>query len=99
MDQEPWRGDAQRLLMFLYAKKGQRSRAIKQYETFRQILAEELDVTPSSETEELIKAIQAGEIHPLPRKLPLLCNFQIFSNKRPYRLANGGLALLAASQN
>ena len=70
-DQEPWRGDAQRLLMFLYAKKGQRSRAIKQYETFRQILAEELDVTPSSETEELIKAIQAGEIRPAAQKAPI----------------------------
>jgi predicted ATPase/DNA-binding SARP family transcriptional activator len=57
---EPWREEAHRQQMMLLAQMGQRSEALVQYENCRRVLAEELGITPSAETEALATAIRAG---------------------------------------
>jgi DNA-binding SARP family transcriptional activator len=59
---DPWRERAQRQLMRQLAFSGQRGAALAQYETCRQILAEELGAKPAPETTALHKRILAGEI-------------------------------------
>ena len=59
---EPWREESHRRLMRLLAESGQRSAALKQYETCREILAMELDVEPSSETVALWEAIRHDDL-------------------------------------
>lgn len=54
---EPWREEAHRHLMRLFALDGQRSAALFQYETCRQALAEELGVEPMAETTALYEQI------------------------------------------
>lgn len=49
-------------LMRLYAVTGNRPQAIHQYETLREILARELDLTPDATSEKLYQQILAGEI-------------------------------------
>ena len=66
---EPLREDIQRLLMTLYARNDQRARALSQYKTCQQILADELGVEPASETVALAEAIRTGAIGP-PEKIP-----------------------------
>ncbi len=56
---EPWREETHRLLMRLLACSGQRALALKQYETCRQILAQELNAEVSVETSALYKEIKA----------------------------------------
>ena len=55
---EPWREEAHRQLMLLLAHDGQRSAALAQFETFRQILEEELGVEPSEETKKVYERIR-----------------------------------------
>jgi DNA-binding SARP family transcriptional activator/predicted ATPase/Tfp pilus assembly protein PilF len=64
----PWRERAHRQKMSLLARTGQRSAALKQYETCRHILAQELDVEPARETSALYERIRAsGSVcHNLP---------------------------------
>lgn len=62
---EGWREEAHRQLMRLLAESGQRSAALTQYETCRQLLAQELGVEPSAATTALYEAIKAGT-HPGP---------------------------------
>lgn len=57
LELEPWREETHRLLMTLYAHSGQIAAAISQYETCYKILADELGVKPSKETEELFANI------------------------------------------
>lgn len=57
---EPLREDVHRLLMTLFAQSGQRARALTQYETCTQILAEELGVEPGEKTTMLFSQIQDG---------------------------------------
>ncbi|MFN2225956.1 MAG: BTAD domain-containing putative transcriptional regulator, partial [Anaerolineae bacterium] len=45
---DPWREEAHRQLMLLLAATGQRSAALAQYETCRQVLAQELGTEPSA---------------------------------------------------
>lgn len=59
---EPWREDAQRSLMRYLGLSGQRGAALKQYEIGRQILADELDVTPAAETTALYEQIRDQEL-------------------------------------
>ncbi len=59
---EPWHEKAHRELMLLLALYGQRSAALRQYETCRSILAVELGVEPDSATEELYEQIKADRI-------------------------------------
>lgn len=61
LDRDPLREDVHRRLMLSLARSGSRSEAIKQYNTFRRILHEELGICPSGETVALAKAIMAGE--------------------------------------
>ncbi|HOU12907.1 MAG TPA: AAA family ATPase, partial [Anaerolineae bacterium] len=56
---DPWREEAHRHKMLLLALNGQRSAALKQYEACRRMLAEELGVTPTAETEALYDRICA----------------------------------------
>ena len=66
---EPWQEAAHRQMMLLLARSGQRDAALAQYETCRQILAEELDVAPTPETTMLYERLKATG-KPLPHNLP-----------------------------
>ena len=59
---EPWREESHQLLMRLLAWDGQIRAALVQYEQCRQLLADELGVEPSPETQALFAQIQAREI-------------------------------------
>jgi DNA-binding SARP family transcriptional activator/predicted ATPase len=59
---EPWREEAHRYLMLLLARDGQRSAALAQFEICRQMLVDELDVEPGTETIALYEQIRAGEL-------------------------------------
>ena len=62
---EPYREEARRALMLALSRSGQRSAALSQYERCRAILAEELGVEPSHETQMLYQRIlSAGEARP-----------------------------------
>ena len=63
---EPWREDAHRQLMLLLARSGQRGAALAQFETCRQVLAEELGVEPGADTVALAEAIKTGRIESEP---------------------------------
>lgn len=66
---DPWREEAHRQLMLALVRSDQRTAAMKQYETCRQVLDEELGVEPSSETTNLYERIRAagsGPRHNLP---------------------------------
>jgi DNA-binding SARP family transcriptional activator len=67
---EPWREEAHRQLMCLLALDGQRSAALAQYEICRRLLADELGVAPTPETEALYGEIRAGALTPAPSKDP-----------------------------
>ncbi|HMQ55873.1 MAG TPA: bacterial transcriptional activator domain-containing protein, partial [Anaerolineae bacterium] len=54
--------EAQRQLMRLLALTGQRSAALVQFESCRQLLAEELGVAPNPETVALHQQIQSGKL-------------------------------------
>jgi len=64
---EPWREEAHRQLMRALALSGQRSAALAQYNTCRQILSAELGIAPTSATEALCEQIQAETLEPDPR--------------------------------
>jgi len=57
----PWREEAHRKVMRLLESSGQREAALVQYETCRQVLAEELGVEPSPETTNLYQSIKLKE--------------------------------------
>lgn len=59
---EPWMEEAHRQLMLLLARSGQRSAALAQYETCRDLLAEELGVSPTEATVALYRQIRDEEI-------------------------------------
>lgn len=63
---DPLHEPAHRHLMALYAQSGQRSAALRQYETCRDLLTKELRVEPSEETVALCERIRAGELDVLP---------------------------------
>ena len=54
---EPWREEAHRQLMEILARKGEISAALAQYETCRRVLAQELNVEPALETQQLYRRI------------------------------------------
>ena len=66
---EPWQETAHRQMMLLLARSGRREAALAQYETCRQILAEELGVEPMAETTALYERLKAAGAPP-PHNLP-----------------------------
>ena len=66
---EPWREEAHRQLMRSLAHSGQRGAALAQYRVCRQILEDELGVSPEAETQDLYDHIRGAELshrHNLP---------------------------------
>ncbi|MEW5958015.1 MAG: ABC transporter substrate-binding protein, partial [Chloroflexota bacterium] len=63
---DPLLEEAHQQLMRLLAYDGQRAAALAQYETCRQILAEEFGLEPAAETTSLFEQIQAGTLEPPP---------------------------------
>ena len=57
---EPWREEAHRQRMLLFAYTSQRSAALQQYNLCHQILQDELDVSPMDETTTLFEEIKSG---------------------------------------
>src|ERR1044072_3862438 len=58
---EPWREESHRQAMSLLSRTGQRSAALAQYETARQVLAEEMGLEPARETTALYERIRDTE--------------------------------------
>ncbi|MGC9399928.1 MAG: ATP-binding protein [Anaerolineae bacterium] len=65
---EPWRETTHRQAMLIAALQGEREQALRHYERCRQILADELDVEPSEETQALRRRILRGDVQPLALK-------------------------------
>jgi DNA-binding SARP family transcriptional activator/uncharacterized protein HemY len=65
----PWDEDTHRHIMRLLAWTGQRGAALRQYESCKKTLREELEVEPASETVALFQQIQTGKLD-LPPQLP-----------------------------
>ncbi len=59
LELDPWREEAHRQLMRIFALSGQRSAALAQFETCRQILHSELGIAPGPETVALYEQIRA----------------------------------------
>jgi len=66
---DPSHEEAHCALMRLYALSGQRQKALRQYQTLREVLQTELEVEPSPATTHLYEDIQAGRI-PIPAASP-----------------------------
>lgn len=58
---DPLSEEAHRYLIQLYGYSGRRSRAVAQYEELRRLLAEELDIEPSEETQETLREALAKQ--------------------------------------
>ncbi|MBK8989205.1 MAG: tetratricopeptide repeat protein [Chloroflexi bacterium] len=67
---EPWREQSHRALMRLLARTDQFNAALRQYETCRTLLQEELGVEPMAETTAVYQSIQAARQRPHPHNLP-----------------------------
>jgi DNA-binding SARP family transcriptional activator/class 3 adenylate cyclase len=61
---EPWRETAHFRLMRTLAQSGQTSAALKQYDSYRQILSDELGLEPSGEIRKYYEQIRAGKTTP-----------------------------------
>jgi len=61
---EPWSETAHRQQMLLLARSGQRSAALRQYETCRDLLATEFSIEPVLETTALYEQIKSGLLAP-----------------------------------
>jgi DNA-binding SARP family transcriptional activator len=62
VDLDPWDENAHRGLMRNLTLNGQRGTALKQYQTCRSILADELGIEPTPETTALYEQIRSGEL-------------------------------------
>ena len=93
---QPWRESAHRQKMRILARSGQFSAALMQFKLCRRVLAQELNVTPSHETLELVERIRHARTnskHNVPqtltpivgRKTEMLTLSRWLSNKQ-YRL-------------
>lgn len=88
--QEPFDEGARRWLMLLYALKGERARALTEYQNLVRLLEEELDAEPTPETQALAQAIRQGDA-----RLPLESEPPATPTKRGPRLG----ALLSRSSS
>lgn len=59
---DPWQEETYRQMMVMLALNGQRVSALAQYESCRRILANELGITPSTETTGLYERIRGGDM-------------------------------------
>ncbi len=98
---EPWHEETHREMMRLLAQTGQRSAALQQYESARRVLAEELNVEPSAETNALYEQIRAEEItspisppHNLPTQLTTFFGRETELTRIAARLNNPACRLL-----
>ena len=64
---EPWHEEGHRQLMHAMAAQGQQSLALRQYESCRRTLQQELNVPPSLETTQLYEQIRAGKFDKVTR--------------------------------
>lgn len=76
---DPYHEPAHLQVMRALARSGQRSQAVQHFKHFKQILADELGISPSDEILELFAAIQQGKAQPDPntakvRNLPASVN-------------------------
>lgn len=72
---EPWNESAHQQMMILLVRMGQRSSALAHYALCQQILLQELDCTPSTETVALYEQIKAGTFPALQQStITLLTN-------------------------
>jgi DNA-binding SARP family transcriptional activator len=62
---DPLQEPMHRLLIEAYARLGQRSEAVHQYESLRTVLNRELGVEPLAETQRLYEAVHSGELQPV----------------------------------
>jgi len=67
---DPLQEAAQRCLMRLYARSGQRSAALRQYQECERLLHEELGAAPQPETAALVEQIRAGALDGPPVGVP-----------------------------
>ncbi len=67
---DPLDENAVRRLMWIWARRGNRPRALQTYRDFARLLQEELDAPPLPETQALYQAIQRGELPPQETGLP-----------------------------
>jgi len=65
--EDPLHEEANMALMRLYAARGQRTLAIRQYQTLRTALADQLDAEPSSAVRRLYAVIATGRAEPVRR--------------------------------
>lgn len=72
LQMDPWREQAHRTLMTLYAWTGDLAAAARQYEECTLILRQELDQAPEWATRELHAALQSGQVPPPPTWGPVL---------------------------
>lgn len=78
---EPWSEMGHRQIMVLLASKGQNTQALLQYETCRQVLADEFGMEPAPETVQLYQEIKTGQF---TRKSGFeLCGYS--ENKEPHQ--------------
>lgn len=62
---EPWHEEGHRQLMWALAAQGQQSAALRQYESCRRLLEQELGAPPTAETTQLYEQIRAGQFQPI----------------------------------
>ena len=67
---DPLQEAPQRALMRLYARSGQRSAALRQYQECERLLREELGAAPQTETSALVEQIRAGALDGSPSSAP-----------------------------
>jgi predicted ATPase/Tfp pilus assembly protein PilF len=67
---DPWNEQATRTLMQVLAGRGQRAAALAEYERCRRLMAEELNLAPSPETQALAEGIRQ-QAEPLPPAAPV----------------------------
>jgi predicted ATPase/DNA-binding SARP family transcriptional activator len=63
---DPLREEAQRALIRLLARGGQREAALRQYAELERLLQQELGDLPAPETRALVRAIERGDVRPHP---------------------------------
>ncbi|MEM7114409.1 MAG: BTAD domain-containing putative transcriptional regulator [Chloroflexota bacterium] len=81
---EPLHEQSHQNLMRLLVQQGQRTAALAQYETCRQLLADELAVEPLPETTALFEQIRRGELLPAERLQPIALPHNIPAETTPF---------------